>query len=75
MHPSSDLVLIMPSLTGLLFNRYSPQAPVARYLGPLPVFDLVFWTLRRIRRRKSLFVAGCAVGVCMVLIIAVNFPT
>lgn len=65
----------MPLLTGLLFNRYTPQASMARHLGPLPVFDLVFWTARRIRRRKSLFVAGFAVGVCVVLLVAVNFPT
>ena len=65
----------MPLLTGLLFNRYTPTASIARHLGPLPVFDLVLWTLRRIRRRKSLFVAGCAVGVCLVLTLAVNFPT
>ena len=65
----------MSLLTGLLYNRYTPQASVVRHLGPLPVFNVVFWTLSRIRRNKSLFVAGCAVGVCLVLTIAVNFPT
>jgi hypothetical protein len=62
----------MPLLTGLLFNRYTPQSSLARYLGPLPVFDLVLWTVRRIRRQKSLFVAGLAVGACLMLVIFVQ---
>jgi len=62
----------MPLLTGLLFNRYTPQSTIVRHIGPLPVFDLVLWTLRRISRRKSLFIAGVAVGVFLTLALSTH---
>jgi hypothetical protein len=59
----------MPLLTGLLFNRYTWTSSLVRHLGPLPVFDLVIWTARRVKRRPSLFVVGLAIGSCLTLAI------
>ena len=53
--------------TGLLFNYYSMIPSIVRILGPLPVFDLVLWTIRRVKRRRKLFVAGLILGGCLVL--------
>ena len=61
------LVLSMPLLTGLLLTRYSLISTMVRYLGPLPVFDLLFWTARRVVRRKGIFISGLILGGCLVL--------
>lgn len=57
----------MPLLTGLLFNRYSFVSSLVRCLGPLPVFDLLLWTARRVIRNRGMFVGGAILGGCLVL--------